>query len=163
LIELMTVIVIILILATMLTGVTVELRARADRAKCTQNLKNLYTGAASYLAQQGSWPQIPSSPGDAGSKAYAKAWVTTLEPLGLSQANWICPTVQRVLGNPSYTTDKDYRVDYIATPFDDKPMTPYLWPHEPWFAERGAVHGSGNLLIWANGQIVTLEEALQYH
>jgi len=160
LIELATVIVVIAILATMIAGMAVELRGRADRAKCVQNLKNLYTGAASYLIQQGAWPQIDPTQ---DKTLYAKAWVAALQPLGLTQENWICPTVQRVLNNPDLTTDDNYRIDYMATPFDDKPMTPFLWPHQPWFVERGSVHGTGgNLIIWANGQIVTLDEALQY-
>jgi prepilin-type N-terminal cleavage/methylation domain-containing protein len=159
LIELATVIMVIAILAAMITGVTVELRGRADRVKCTQNLKNLYTGAANYLSQQGGWPQIDPAQ---DKTLYAKAWVAAFQPMGLVQENWICPTVQRVLNNPNITTDDNYRIDYIPTPFDEKPMTPYLWQHQPWFVERGSVHGSGNLLIWANGQIVTLEEALQY-
>jgi prepilin-type N-terminal cleavage/methylation domain-containing protein len=160
LIELATVIVVIAILAAMITGVTVELRGRADKVKCTQNLKNLYTAAANYLSQQGEWPQIDPTQ---DKTQYAKAWVAAFQPMGLTQVNWICPTVQRVLNNPDTTTGDNYRIDYIATPFDDKPMTPYLWPHQPWFGERGSVHGGGgNLIIWSNGQIVTLEEALQY-
>ena len=158
LIELATVIVIIAILAAMITGVTVEMRGRADRVKCTQNLKSLYTATANYIQQQGSWPQIDTS----NQTVSAKLWVATMQPMGLTQINWICPTIQRVLNNPDYTTDDNYRVDYVATPFDAKPMTPYLWPHQPWFVERGSVHGSGNLIIWSNGQIVTLEEAIQY-
>ena len=158
LLEMATVIAVIAILATMVTGVTVEMRGRAEKVKCIQNLKNIYTGTANYLQQQGSWPQIDST----SHLAYAKLWVATLKPMGLTEVNWICPTVQRVLNNPDLSTDENYRVDYIATPFDDKPMTPYLWQHQPWFVERGSVHGSGNLIIWANGQIVTLEEALQY-
>lgn len=153
-------IVVIAILVTMVAGISMDLRGRADRAKCVSNLKNLYTAAAAYLSQQGSWPQIDPQQGRVVS---AKSWVATLQPMGLSQINWICPTVQRVLSHPDYTSDKDYRIDYIACPFDDKPMTPHLAPHQPWFIERGSVHGTGgNLLIWANGQVVTLEEAMQY-
>jgi len=160
LIELLTVMVVIMILATMLTSVVVELRGRADQAKCTQNLKNLYTGAAVYVTQQGSWPQI--SPMKGNSSTFAKAWVEALEPYGISHINWLCPTVQRVLGDPDYTTGNNYRIDYLPNSFDDKPRTPFQWEHQPWFAERGAVHGHGNLMIWTNGQIVTLEEAMQY-
>ena len=162
LIELVTVIVVIAILATMLTGISVELRSRADRVKCVQNLKNLYTATATYVNQQGFWPQIDPFAAGGDKKVYAKSWVAALQPLGVTQTNWICPTVQRVLNNPDMTRDENYRIDYMATSFDSKPMTPYLWPHQPWFAERGAVHGGGNLLIWANGQIVSLDEALQY-
>jgi hypothetical protein len=158
-IEIVTVVVVALILGTMLMGITIEVRGRADRLKCVENLKTLYTGAANYLAQQGSWPQID---GTKDKTLYAKQWVAALQPAGIQQINWICPTVQREMGNPDITKGDNYRIDYLATPFDEKPMTPYLWGHQPWFVERGAVHGSGNLLIWANGQIVTLEEALQY-
>ena len=135
LIELATVLVVIAILTAMITGVTVELRGRADKIKCIQNLKSIYAGTANYLSQQGSWPQFDPS----NQTVYAKEWVAALQPMGLTQINWICPTVQRVLGNPDLNQDANYRIDYIATPFDDKPMTPYLWPHQPWFVERKSV------------------------
>ena len=148
---------------SMITGVIIDMRSRAERVQCVQNLKNLYAAGATYVAQQGSWPQIDPTMGGSDRTLYAKAWVAAFQPMGLTQTNWICPTVQRVLSNPSLIDD-NYRIDYIATPFDDKPMTPYLWPHQPWFVERGSVHGTGgNLMIWSNGQVVTLSEALQYN
>jgi prepilin-type N-terminal cleavage/methylation domain-containing protein len=164
LIELLTVIVVVGILATMVSGIAMDMRSRADRVKCVQNLKNLYTGAASYVAQQGSWPQIDPTAGGSDRTVYAKSWVAALQPLGLTEINWLCPTVQRVLNNPDMTKDENYRIDYIATPFDDKAMTPFLWPHQPWFVEHASVHGTGgNLLIMSSGQVMTLEEALRYN
>jgi hypothetical protein len=41
--------------------------------------------------------------------------------------------------------------------FDDKPMTPFQWPRQPWFAEIGNVHGNGNLIVFADGSISDLK------
>jgi len=162
LLELMTVIVIIGILATMIFGAIADLQLRADRAGCVANLKTLYTGAAIYLQQQGSWPQIDPHKMTDGNTAYAQEWINALQTSGVARTNWICPSVQRLLHAPDITLPKNVRVDYIATPFDSKAMTPYLWPKQPWFVESASVHGDGNMLIWANGQIVSLKEAFQY-
>ena len=160
--ELMTVIVVIAILATMVMGVMADVQYRADRASCMANLKTLYTGASIYLQQQGEWPQIDPHLISGNEKQYAKGWIEALSPCGVARPNWICPSVQRLLHNPDYTKPDTVRVDYIATPFDQKSMTPYLWPKQPWFVERGSVHGGGNLLIWSSGQVISLKDALQY-
>jgi prepilin-type N-terminal cleavage/methylation domain-containing protein len=162
LMELMTVLVIIGILATMVFGAMSDLQYRADRASCVANLKTLYTGANIYVQQQGAWPQIDPQKMADGNTAYAQEWITALQGSGVARNNWLCPSVQRLLHNPDVTLPKNIRIDYLATPFDEKAMTPYLWPKQPWFVERGSVHGDGNLLIWGNGQIVSLKEALQY-
>jgi len=163
LLELMTVITVILILAAMIAGVFADMRGRADVAACATNLKSLYAAAAAYVQQNGQWPQISTStlatPNDT---QYAQAWITAFQPYGLGPRNWVCPTVQRQLGNPDLTQPANIRVDYFSTPFDGRPGTPYLWPHQPWFMERGAVHPGGNLLIWSNGQIVNLTQAIQF-
>lgn len=160
--ELMTVIVIIGILATMVFGIMADVQYRADRVSCTANLKNLYTGAAVYLQEQGTWPQIDPHLGSGGNKQYAQLWINALLPYGVAKPNWICPSVQKLMHNPDVTQPDHIRIDYIATPFDEKPMTPYLWPSQPWFVERGAVHGGGNLMIWTNGRILSLREAMEY-
>lgn len=162
LMELMTVIVILGILVTMVFGVMADMQYRADRASCVANLKSLYTGAAVYLQQQGQWPQIDPQLVSGDDKAYANAWINALATSGVARTNWICPSVQRLMHSPDITQPDNVRVDYIATPFDTKEMTPYRWPKQPWFVERGSVHGGGNLIIWTNGQIVSLKEALSY-
>ncbi|MEP6667674.1 MAG: prepilin-type N-terminal cleavage/methylation domain-containing protein [Chthoniobacter sp.] len=162
LMELMTVIVIVGILATMVFGAMADLQYRADRANCVANLKTLYTGAAIYIQQQGSWPQVDPQHLAGGSTQYAQEWIDALQPCGVARTNWVCPSVQRLLHNPDVTLSSNVRVDYIATPFDSKPMTPYLWPKQPWFAESASVHGDGNMMIWGNGQTVSLKEALSY-
>jgi hypothetical protein len=49
---------------------------------------------------------------------------------------------------PDYMKAENVRVDYYATPFDDKPSSPHQWPRQLWFAETADVHGHGNLMIF---------------
>ena len=159
LMELMTVIVIISILMVLLLKVTDTMKARADKASCVSNLKNLYAGAGSYVLDHQQWPQISPTLVRSNSREYAKLWINALAPYGLSQRNWVCPTAQRSLNGPDLTNDKNRRVDYNATPFDARPNTPYLWPRQPWFVEHTSSHDGGPLLILTSGKVMTLQEA----
>jgi type II secretory pathway pseudopilin PulG len=161
--ELMTVIVIIGILSLMVMGVSSTIKFRAEKVLCITNLKNLYAGAAAYVQQNQTWPQIQSGASKAEKEAYAKGWIESLRPFGLVEKNWLCPSVARILRDRELLdNDDEVRIDYMATPFDERPNTPYLWPTQPWFIERGAVHQGGNLMIRTNGQIVSLQEAILF-
>ncbi len=61
---------------------------------------------------------------------------------------------------PDYNDPAHARIDYIATPFDDKPFTPHQWPRQPWFIESGDVHGNGNLLIFTDGSISEVNDLI---
>ena len=159
--ELAFVILIIAILLTMLVAISDSVRARAEKASCMANLRGLYSGASSYVTDQGHWPQINPLLVRDESKQYARLWIDSLSPYGFSQVNWICPSQQRALGSPDLTEKNYARVDYNATPFDDRPYTAYLWPTQPWFVEHAAAHDGGPLLIYTNGQVVTLSQALR--
>jgi prepilin-type N-terminal cleavage/methylation domain-containing protein len=156
LLELAIAIVIIAILAGLILAVVGQLRARAQRAVCMANLRSLSTAANLYVQQHGNWPQVPV--GDAGSSTeeYAEAWIAALSPFGIERKTWICARIQNLLQNPDYTKPENARVDYIATPFDDKPTTSAEWPRQPWFVEAGDVHGNGNLIIFTDGSISDL-------
>ncbi len=156
LLEILIVAVIIGILATLLFPVVSTLRARAQRVQCMANLRNLYVAADLYVQQNGSWPQIGEEDSDSGEQDYARRWINALAPFGPTQKTWICPTIQNLLGNPDLSDPQNVRVDYVASAFDDKPITPHRWPRQPWFAEVGDVHGNGNLLVFADGSISDL-------
>ncbi|MCE9611317.1 MAG: type II secretion system GspH family protein [Chthoniobacter sp.] len=164
LLELVTVIVIIAILATMLLPVVSSMAARMDRAKCTMNLKALYVGAESYLQDQKRWPQIdPQLVGETDSDEYARQWMAALSPYKISKESWHCPTVQKKLSagaGTSSSESSEERIDYLPTPFDDKEITPHRWSGQPWFIERGSVHADGNLMIFPDGSVKTLYEYL---
>jgi prepilin-type N-terminal cleavage/methylation domain-containing protein len=155
-IEVLTVVVIIAILAAIVLGVIGHLRGRAKRAQCMANLRALHVAAEVYLQQNGAWPQIRRrdfpDPAD-----FANAWIDALASSGAERSTWICPSVQELLQSPDYySTPEHARIDYIAMPFDDKPTTAHEWARQPWFVEVGNVHGSGNLMIFADGSIADL-------
>jgi prepilin-type N-terminal cleavage/methylation domain-containing protein len=160
LIELLTVVVIIAILVVLLLPVMQSFRERTARLNCMNNLKGLYTAAGSYVQANQQWPQIPMKSGQ--SLQYAKAWIEALDPFGLPRAAWVCPSIQIQKGNPDLTKPENTRIDYVATSFDKKNITPYRWPNMPWFVERGDMHGDGNLLILTNGAVVSLNEAKKF-
>jgi prepilin-type N-terminal cleavage/methylation domain-containing protein len=161
LLELVIVIAIVAILAILAVPLFSNLRARAQRVQCMANLKNLAVGANLYLQQNGVWPQIPPTPGGEAPEIFANAWITALEPFSIPRKTWICPTMQAALENPDYSTPENARVDYFATPFDDKPTSPHEWPRQPWFVETGSVHGNGNLIIFTDGSISDVNTVVQ--
>ena len=161
LLELGVVVAVVAILAALTIPVVSHLRARAQRVKCTNNLRNLSAAANLYLQQNGSWPQIPPSSAEGPSDEYSKAWIAALAPFNATRETWICPTIQNLLGNPDFNEPDNVRIDYIATPFDDKPITPTQWARQPWFIERGNVHGSGNLIIFTDGSISDLNTVVR--
>lgn len=152
--EVLVVFVIIAILVTLTFPLVSGLRARAQRIQCTANLRSLYTATELYIQTNGSWPQIASDTDD--ETEYANAWIAALKPFGPTQQTWICPTMQNLLGNPDLSKPENVRLDYVATTFDNKPLTPHQWPRQPWFAEVGDVHGNGNLIIFTDGSISDL-------
>src|SRR5438093_5403105 len=155
--ELMTVILIIAIMAVLLFPALSSVRSRTEKTQCMANLRSLYGGAEAYLQQNGKWPQIDTRLITKGNE-YDKAWIAALEPFNIGRKNWICPTFQKSAGDPDYTKDASARVDYIATPFDDKTITPHRWPTQPWFVERPSPHGNGNLIIFTDGHIAELND-----
>jgi len=152
-IEIVTVIFIILILVTLLVPGFEIVRQRMDKAACITNLSQLYVAANSYVQDHGSWPQVDPALHHAPNNAYYEAWIAAYVPYGVGRASWICPTTQRDLGGPDYTQTQNYRADYAAMPYDNKRITPFRWPTSPWFIEKGNVHGTGNLMIMANGSV----------
>jgi prepilin-type N-terminal cleavage/methylation domain-containing protein len=157
LLELLTSLTVIAILAVMIIPAFNYLKGRAEKTNCSNNLKNLYAGANLYTQDHGIWPQI--DPKTHKQPSYARNWQKALAPYGLAPENWVCPSVQRTLGNPDISSDSAKpRVDYIATPFGPKARAAYQWATQPWFIERGDMHGDGNLLIFADGQIKSLTQ-----
>jgi len=158
--EMAIVVAIIAILAVLLIPVIEKLRARAQRVQCMANMRNLHVAAAQYVQDNNQWPQIASSAEDEDNTGYAQEWITALAPYHVEKKNWICPTLQNLLANPDYNPLGSERVDYFGMPFDDKPMTPYQWPRQPWFVEGADVHGHGQLIIFTDGSISDMKTIL---
>ena len=158
--ELSVTIAVIAILAVFTLAGVSKFRARAQRVRCAANLRSLSVATNLYIEQNGTWPQIRPDK-DADPALFAQAWIDALAPFGATRETWICPTIQNLLNNPDYSTAQTARIDYMATPFDDKPTSPREWASQPWFIERGNVHGSGNLMIFTDGSVRDLKSVVQ--
>jgi prepilin-type N-terminal cleavage/methylation domain-containing protein len=160
--EVMVVLVIIGILASMLVPLYSRMTTRADEIHCVSNLKALHVAASGYLQAVGAWPQIPPKLIIEDPVQYAHSWVDALKPYGVTHKVWICPAMQRSLGVSMEAIDKpdakpeDYRVDFVAAPFDDNPASPLMNPTYPWFMERAGLHPRGNLVILTDGSTTSL-------
>ena len=51
-------------------------------------------------------------------------------------------------------------VDYLAATFDAKPRKPYEHSNMPWFVETTNAHGNGQLIIFSNGSVMDMKEAI---
>jgi type II secretory pathway pseudopilin PulG len=144
---------IIAVVAAITVPIVRSVRARAQRVQCVANLRNLHVATAQYVQDNDKWPQIAAGFDDEDDTSYAQEWIAALAPYHVEKKNWICPTLQSLLGNRDYYSAGNERVDYFGMPFDDKPMTPYQWPRQPWFVESADVHGHGQLIIFTDGSI----------
>ncbi len=154
LMELMTVMIIISILALMVFSSVAGIRGKAERARCVGNLQSLYTASASYLLDHESWPQVPTI--DVEAPEFSQAWIDALTPYQISLPNWTCEAAQKLIGVPADPNNP--HIDYIPASFDPRPASPWRFPTQPWFIERADAHGDGNLLIFTNGQLHSLNE-----
>lgn len=158
LLEICTVIVIIGILAVMLFPAIEGTRARLEKTRCTGNLRSLHVAVNSYMQQnENRWPQINPRLIQSDPPAYATAWVRTLESFGVAHETWICPTAQRKGGGVDYKDPKTARIDYLAMPFSSRARSALRWSSQPWFIERGDMHGNGNLVIFPDGRVTELK------
>lgn len=159
LLEIMTVLVIILILAVLLAPMLGKVQENARRAVCVARLKGLYVATTGFLGtNEGKWPRIEPKMSD--DVYFAKQWYDVLSHYGLGWDDLVCPSVQRKLGNPRVTNPEFHRMDYVSTFFDNRPGTPTKWPNMPWFLERQDMHG-GQLVVLASGTVVDLREAVR--
>lgn len=150
---------IILLLAALIIPAYSVLQSKAEAANCTTNLRGLYAAAHSSLQDSGQWPKITAQ--NIHSREYAEQWLAALSKYGVAHKNWICPSVQRFLRNPDYTKTESIRLDYFATPFGNTQASPLRHQTHPWFLERASIHGDGQLIILANGQVRSHKEISQ--
>lgn len=159
--ELLTVVFIVAILAVMALPVISKARDRAEVASCSNNLKTLYIGANSYIQEHNGWPQIAAPAAKEGhDDSYVVAWQGALAPYGVTPLTWVCPALHRLRGKPDLTLPANRSVDYLALTFDPKPRKPFEYSNMPWFAETTNAHGVGQLIIFSNGRVMGMKEAV---
>lgn len=156
-IELLVAIVIIVILAAIIFKGVPFLRDRAEGVKCGQNMKSLQTSLATYLQDNGHWPQEPKELWMANdSNAYEDWWIQEMKPYGATDKVWQCPTIVRRI--TSKREDGRPKMHYTPTMFDANPFTPYKWSTQPWLIEIGNMHGAGALVCFPDGSIKSMTD-----
>ena len=150
LLELVVVLAVIGIIATLLFQSFQSLQDRAGRTRCVANLKNLHIALDAATRDQGHWPQCPF---EIGSEEFDGWWLKEMSRYNLSRASWECPTFRKLQEKGEAEKNAEKSIDYVPTPFDDQPRTPYKWSMQPWAVEVGDFHGDGNLILFPDGSI----------
>lgn len=155
-IELLAVIGILAILATLFFTATKASIERAEKPACMANLKNLHMALTTYLSDNGKWPQIPKEVA-LDSPEESAWWRTTLAPYGMTEKSWTCPTLRRTARekNMEEALKENH---YVPSLFDEYPSTPYRWPKMPWAMEVGNNHGCGILIVMMDGSVQPYDE-----
>lgn len=161
LIELIAIISILGILASLLFVGYQKNINRFEKPACVANLTGLYRVLLNYQTDNdGRWPQLPANIA-MGSVEEQDFWISTCKAYDFNEKNWRCPTAQRLMRSKSDEVHVS-KIHYLPTLFDsDKNrMSPMEWRH-PWAVEIGDMHGEGNLMIFSNGKIRTYKEVYE--
>jgi prepilin-type N-terminal cleavage/methylation domain-containing protein len=150
LLEIVVVILVISILSVLIFESYRNVEAKAQRMRCTSNLKGLYGALDAYTHDQQHWPQNPF---ELGHPQFDVWWQKELSRYNLGRANWECPTYKRLKESGKAEKVDEKAIDYVPTPFDDQPRTPYKWASQPWAVEVGDFHGDGNLILFPDGAV----------
>ncbi len=142
LLELLIVVVLAGVLATLFFPMFGYLREKARDAACIGNLRILQLGAATYLLDHDAiWPQMPEDLGeDTSEQKMWEWWFNEFKDYGVSKRHWICPSEAASESQKFSITDEFYG-SYIPTAFEPTPNIPFYWTGQPWFIERGQMHG----------------------
>jgi prepilin-type N-terminal cleavage/methylation domain-containing protein len=155
LIEVMVIVAIICVLCFLSFSVYGKIIRRAENAKCVGRMKNIHVALANYVGTNLTWPQLPPSMEEADEEQHWKYWAETMEPYGVPEREWLCPTDDRQrkadYAKEGKKRDK-YEGSYVPTNFEQGADIPYKW-RQPWLIERGDFHGNGMNAIFPDGSI----------
>jgi len=157
LVEILAVVSIIGVLATLFFVFSDRLPMRAEAPKCMANMHSLQVSLAAYVQDKGHWPQEPEELGN-NEDAYEDWWIAELKPYGADESTWMCPTIKRLVTNKSKNGRP--KVHYTPTMFDKNPATPFRWSTQPWLIEIGNMHGKGAHICYPDGSIKSMAEVV---
>ena len=154
--ELLLVVSILLILASVVYPSYKYFQRKAEDAACMSNMRAIHAGFSTYLHDHAFvWPQNPSNKKGGGANEDsddAKWWYEQLKDYGPTRETWLCPSERHGFAEDN---DKDhYDSTYVPTNFDDTPNRCYEWARQPWAVERGGFHDNGQAnLIYPDGHM----------
>lgn len=125
---------------------------KAQEVRCMANMRSITVGLGGYLQDHGNvWPQGPAPTAGAVWESY---WLTVLQPYGIVEKTWLCPTILARLGPEAA------QVHYAPTMFPPTPGIANRWATQPWLIERGPGHGQGALICFPDGSIKSFDKVL---
>jgi prepilin-type N-terminal cleavage/methylation domain-containing protein len=145
LIELLMVSAIVGALATMCFPLFGYLREKSRDAACIGNLRILQLGAATYMLDHDAvWPQMPDDlrSGDDEQPMW-EWWFEELKDYGVAKRHWSCPS-EIASQEQEHSISDEFYGSYIPTSFDPTPNIAFYWTSQPWFIERGQMHGENH-------------------
>jgi type II secretory pathway pseudopilin PulG len=155
LLETIAVIFVITIIALLIAPNTHRIIAIAQETVCASNMRSIRVALGSYLEDHGMvWPQgspLPQEPG------WAQFWVATLEPYGIRERTWQCPTIRGLMKEEGLT---EFGLHYAPTMFDATPNIANRWSTHPWLIEVADAHGRGPLICFPDGSVKPFSKVL---
>ncbi|NNE91823.1 MAG: prepilin-type N-terminal cleavage/methylation domain-containing protein [Verrucomicrobiales bacterium] len=148
LVELLVVMGILAVLAALIVPSYHHFKRQAEKATCLSHMKSVHAGLGNHWQDKGYWPQMPAEMLEADESKFFEFWIKSLEPYGVSQANWLCPTDK--IDPEKWEENKTG--SYIPCAFDARHATPHRW-NQPWLMERGNNHGQGAHIAMPDGSI----------
>jgi prepilin-type N-terminal cleavage/methylation domain-containing protein len=153
--ELLVSVGIIAILATLAIQGYSKIVASVAKGRCIGNLRNLHVCFATYVQDNGHWPQQPDF-SSAYSQQYQDWWLKTMDPYTQSREVWKCPLLKKF---GAYGSEGGkLEIHYTPTRFDARPTTPFRWEKQPWLIEVSNIHGKGPLLLMPDGSVRSLTD-----
>jgi len=142
LVELLIVMLMVAALATLSIPMYGFMRDKARDAACIGNLRILQLGAATYMLDNDNiWPQMPEDlAAGENEEPMWKWWHDELKNYGVSKRHWICPS-ELASSEQEHSIRTEFYGSYIPTAFEATPNIAFYWATQPWFIERGEMHG----------------------
>jgi prepilin-type N-terminal cleavage/methylation domain-containing protein len=138
LLELLLVIAIIAVLASLVVPALGYFKRRAQDAQCMANLRTLHAALSAYMTDHAQvWPQDPDLGKAPNGSPQAKWWYETLKPYGPTRRTWLCPSHSTEWANE--LDEQNYDFSYIPTNFNPDPNAAYQY-QQPWVIEFGGYH-----------------------
>ena len=126
--------------------------ARAEKAKCIANMKNIGTALGMYRTDHGGhWPQ-ENPMDDEESGELAAWWIAKLSKYDVTPEIWICPTQLRLAAADQPINEGKY-ISYSVTPFSKGKSTATKWAGMPWAVENGNPHGDFGHILMPDGSV----------
>lgn len=158
LLELIAVLLIFTIVATLLFPGGESALNRAREASCMANMRGIHLGLRKYLNDNGDvWPQGPSPSRE---EEWEQFWSVTLSNYGVTAKIWQCPSIVASLARNKPEDGKIPSLHYVPTIFSATPHIADRWATQPWLIERANAHGHGSLICFPDGSVKPLAKVM---